>query len=89
MSSFKNSIENESNVSEDSTASEMTNRQHLRTEEKERKPQIEETTLKYNLLDSVESVDYLIPPLCVMKIRIDIDKRGKIANPNDSTTKIV
>jgi len=45
--------------------------------------------LEYNLLDFVESVDYQIPPLRIMKIQVDMAKKGKIANLNDSIRKIV
>jgi DNA polymerase elongation subunit (family B) len=44
--------------------------------------------LKYTLLDSVESVDYTIPPLRVMKLSIEIAKKGKIANLNDPIGKM-
>jgi DNA polymerase elongation subunit (family B) len=44
--------------------------------------------LKYTLLDSVESVDYLIPPLRVMKLSVEVAKKGKIANLNDPISKI-
>jgi DNA polymerase I len=39
--------------------------------------------LSYRLLDSVDSVDYEIPPLRVMRLSVDVAKKGKIANLND------
>jgi DNA polymerase elongation subunit (family B) len=39
--------------------------------------------LSYRLLDSVDSVDYEIPPLRVMRLNVDVAKQGKIANLND------
>jgi DNA polymerase elongation subunit (family B) len=45
--------------------------------------------LKYDLLDTVESVDYQVPSLRVMRVQVDIAKRGKIANLNDPIDKIV
>lgn len=49
---------------------------------------IENARLHYILLDSVESVDYLIPPLRIMKLSVEVAKRGKIANLNDPISKI-
>lgn len=43
----------------------------------------EKTALTYRLLDSVRSIDYSIPQLRVMKLRLEIAKKGKIANPDD------
>jgi DNA polymerase elongation subunit (family B) len=51
--------------------------------------EVEKSALKYNLLDSVESVDYQIPPLRIMKIHVNVAKKGKIANLNDPIDKIV
>ena len=48
----------------------------------------EKTDLKYALLDSVESLDYAIPPLRKMKLRVEIDKKGKIANFKDPIERI-
>lgn len=45
--------------------------------------QPEKSKLKYTLLDSVESVDYQIPPLRIMQINVEVAKRRKIANLND------
>jgi DNA polymerase elongation subunit (family B) len=42
--------------------------------------EIKRHQLRYRLLDSVESVDYLIPPLRIMRIHVAIAKKGKIAN---------
>ena len=39
--------------------------------------------LKYDLLDSVESIDYTIPPLRIMQLKIEIAKAGKISNLQD------
>lgn len=39
----------------------------------------EDSGLTYNLLDSVESVDYQIPLFRIMKVQVDIAKKGKIA----------
>jgi len=48
----------------------------------------EGSKLKYNLLDTVESVDYQIPPLRIMRVQVDIAKKGKLANLNDSISRI-
>jgi len=45
--------------------------------------EIGKTGLKYTLLDSVESIDYAIPPLRIMKLRVEIAKKRKIANFKD------
>ncbi len=45
--------------------------------------------LKYNLLDSTESVDYRIPPLRVARVSVEIAKTGKIATLNDPIDKII
>ena len=39
--------------------------------------------LKYTLLDSVESINYSLPPLRVMQLKIEIAKTGKIASLQD------
>jgi len=49
----------------------------------------EQSSLKYKLLDYVESVDYQIPPLRIMKISADVTRKGKIANFNDPLDRIV
>ena len=49
----------------------------------------EDSGLKYDLFDSVESVDHQIPQLRVMRVQVDIAKRGKIANLNDPIGKMV
>ena len=49
---------------------------------------VEETGLKYTLLDSVESVDYQVPPLRIMRLWVDMAKKGKIANLNDPIDRI-
>jgi DNA polymerase, archaea type len=40
--------------------------------------------LKYTLMDSVESVDYALPPLRIMQLKIEIAKSGKIAGLQDA-----
>ena len=50
---------------------------------------IQGTELKYTLLDSVESIDYAIPPLRIMKLRVEIAKKGKIANLKDPIAEIL
>jgi len=44
--------------------------------------------LKYNLLDSVESLDYALPPLRIMLLKIEIAKAGKIASLQDPIANI-
>jgi DNA polymerase elongation subunit (family B) len=44
--------------------------------------------LKYNLLDTVESLDYQVPPLRIMRVQIKIAKKEKIANLNDPISSI-
>jgi DNA polymerase elongation subunit (family B) len=51
--------------------------------------EVEKTGLKYSLLDSVESVDYAIPPLRTLKIHVEIAKKGKIAHFNDPIEKLL
>lgn len=48
----------------------------------------EDSKLKYTMLDTVESVDYQIPPLRIMRVQVDIANRGKIANLNDPIGRI-
>jgi DNA polymerase elongation subunit (family B) len=43
----------------------------------------EKAGLEYTLLDSVTSTDYAVPELRVMKLRVEIAKKGKIANFKD------
>ncbi len=42
----------------------------------------EKQRLKYNVLDTVESINYSVPPFRVMKLGLEIAKEGKIANFN-------
>jgi len=49
---------------------------------------VEATGLKYTLLDSAESVDYAIPPLRILRIAVEVAKKGKIAKINDPISKI-
>jgi len=51
--------------------------------------EVGKSELKYNLLDSVEAVDYRIPPLRIMNLHVEIAKTGKIANFNDPIEKIL
>ncbi len=44
--------------------------------------------LKYTLMDSVESINYSIPPLRIMQLKIDIAKQSKIANLLDPIANI-
>jgi DNA polymerase elongation subunit (family B) len=44
---------------------------------------VEKTGLQYNLLDSVASTDYAIPPFRVMKLNVEVAKTNKIAEFND------
>jgi DNA polymerase I len=43
----------------------------------------QKSSLRYTLLDSVESIDYSLPPLRAMQLKIEIRKLGKIANLQD------
>ena len=47
------------------------------------------SSLKYTLLDSVESVNYSIPPLRTMQLKVEIAKSGKIANFQDPIASII
>ena len=47
------------------------------------------TGLKYTLLDSVESIDYSLPPLRTMQLKVEIAKSGKIASPQDPIARII
>jgi len=53
------------------------------------KIEVKKYELRYHLLDSVESVDYRVPPLRIMRIYVVIDKKHKIANFDDSLKEIV
>jgi len=53
------------------------------------KIEVDEYKLRYYLLDSVESVDYRIPPLRIMRIQVAIDKKRKIASLDDPLKEIV
>lgn len=48
----------------------------------------EKKGLDYTLLDSVNSTDYVVPELRVMKLGVEIAKRGKIANFKDPIDNI-
>jgi DNA polymerase I len=43
----------------------------------------ENTVLHYTLLDSVTSTDYAVPEMRVLKLQVEIAKKGKIANFKD------
>jgi DNA polymerase elongation subunit (family B) len=49
---------------------------------------VEKHKLGYHLLDSVESVDYTIPPLRIMMIHVDIAKERRIASLSDPIKEI-
>ena len=49
----------------------------------------ENAHLNYSLLDSAESVDYVLPPLRISKITVEVAKQGKIAKLSDPIDKIV
>jgi DNA polymerase I len=49
---------------------------------------LDSTKLRYTLLDSVESIDYSVPPLRIMKLAVEVVKKSKIANLNDPIDKI-
>lgn len=44
--------------------------------------------LKYVLLDSAESVDYVVPPLRILKVDVEVAKQGKIAKISDPIGRI-
>jgi DNA polymerase elongation subunit (family B) len=51
--------------------------------------EVEAERLTYHLLDSVESIDYEVPPLRIMRVRVDVAKKGKIASFADPLDRIV
>ncbi len=51
--------------------------------------EVEKHRIRYNLLDSVEDVDYHIPPFRIIKIHVDIAKKEKIAKLNDTLEDII
>ncbi|MCW4055618.1 MAG: hypothetical protein NWE82_02405, partial [Candidatus Bathyarchaeota archaeon] len=51
--------------------------------------EVEAERLTYHLLDSVESVDYEVPPLRIMRVRVDVAKKGKIASFADPLDRVV
>jgi DNA polymerase I len=53
------------------------------------KIEVEKYRLMYQLLDSVESVEYRIPRLRIMRIHVAIDKKRKIASIDDPLREIV
>jgi DNA polymerase, archaea type len=50
--------------------------------------QLSKTGLDYKLLDSVASTNYVIPKLRMLKLEVDIAKKGVIANFEDAIEKI-
>jgi DNA polymerase elongation subunit (family B) len=46
------------------------------------------SSLKYTLMDSVESINYSIPPLRIMQLKVEIAKKTKIANLQDPIANI-
>ena len=44
--------------------------------------------LRYRLLDSVASTNYSVPPLLVLKLSVEIEKKGNLANFDDPISKI-
>ncbi len=51
--------------------------------------EVEKSNLSYNVLDSVENLDYRIPPLKGMKIGLEVNKKKRIANFYDPIKKII
>lgn len=49
----------------------------------------EKTGLKYILIDSVTSLDYILPPLRKMELSIEIDNKERIANFKDPIQRIL
>ncbi len=49
----------------------------------------EKSSLKFTLQDSVESLNYIIPPLRIMKLSVEVAKAGKLANFQDPLSKIL
>jgi DNA polymerase elongation subunit (family B) len=44
--------------------------------------------LKYTLLDSIESVNYVVPKMRIMELRVEMNKKGKIVSLNDPIDNI-
>lgn len=44
--------------------------------------------LHYTLLDSVESTDYVVPPLRIITVEVDVAKKGIVSNFDDEIDKI-
>ena len=45
--------------------------------------------LRYTLMDSVESIDYAVPPFRIMDLKVEISKTGKIAKFTDPIGTII
>lgn len=50
--------------------------------------QVSKAGLEYTLLDSVESTDFVIPKLRVLRLEVDVAKKGIIASFDDAIDKI-
>jgi DNA polymerase elongation subunit (family B) len=53
------------------------------------KAEVEEKRLNYTLLDSVENIDYAVPPLRITKLDVRIAKKGKIGGFKDPIDTIL
>jgi DNA polymerase elongation subunit (family B) len=51
--------------------------------------EVEKNGLIYTLMDSVESVDYRVPPLRIIEVNVEVSKKGKIANLSDPIQRVV
>ncbi|UCH31940.1 MAG: hypothetical protein JSV05_00630 [Candidatus Bathyarchaeota archaeon] len=51
--------------------------------------EVEKEKLRFRLLDSIESVDYQVPSLRVIRIHVDIAKKGKMPDFSDPLRAIV
>lgn len=49
---------------------------------------VDKQRVKYRLLDSVDHVDYQLPPLRIMSVHVDVTQRGKVATSDDPLEKI-
>ena len=51
--------------------------------------EVERSELRYRLLDSVESVDYCVPPLRITRLDLDVSKKNRLAAFNEPLEKAV
>jgi len=51
--------------------------------------EVKKHNIRYQLLDSVENIDYKIPPLRITRISLEIDKKKRIANFTDSLKTVI